>query len=351
MRRFLILSCVGLVLALGGCTSQKVLNSVTSERGYTLTSDVPYARNLGLNLDVYGPNKVTDAPVVVFFYGGRWTRGDKADYKFVGQALATRGFVVVVPNTRHYPQVRFPDFIKDGALAVKWARDNARQFGGNPAKLFVMGHSSGAHIASMIALNENYLKNVGGTRSWLKGMIGLAGPYDFLPITAPDMRDIFGAPDKYQYTQPVFFVDGAQPPLLLIHGDDDQVVPVDNTRKLAAAVKRVGGSVETEIYPRLGHETLINSFASLMRGRTDALDKTESFIKRRALAASPYSSAIVATPLDAPAPAEAAAPSLVVEDIPEAPQPVPAPEDGAAPAATPDEATMPPPQPIEAVIP
>lgn len=325
LRKVLLLSILVLAGGLAACTSQKVLNSMTSERGYTLTSSVPYdGRKLGLTLDIYAPNQVTDAPVIVFFYGGRWTNGDKAEYKYVGQALATRGFVVVIPNTRHYPQVRFPDFIKDGAIAVKWARDNAKTYGGNPAKLFVMGHSSGAHIAAMIALNENYLKNVGGTRSWLKGMIGLAGPYDFLPITAPDMRDIFGQPDLYQYTQPVFFVDGRNPPLLLAHGDADKVIDVSNTRKLAAAVKRAGGAVETEIYPKLSHEMIINSFASALRGRTDVLDKVESFVKRRAASASPYSSAITATPLSAPA--EAPAPMLEVEDIPdEQPSPVPVP--------------------------
>lgn len=345
LRKVLLLSILVLAGGLSACTSQRVLNSMTSERGYTVSSSIPYDRKLGVALDVYMPNQVTDAPVIVFFYGGRWTNGDKAEYKYVGQALATRGFVVVIPNTRHYPQVHFPDFIKDGALAVKWARDNAKTYGGNPAKLFVMGHSSGAHIATMIGLNENYLKNVGGTRSWLKGVIGLAGPYDFLPITAPDMRDIFGQPDLYQYTQPIFFVDGQNPPLLLAHGEADKIISVENTRKLAAAVKRTGGAVETEIYPKLSHEMIIESFASVLRGRTDVLDKVENFVKRRAASASPYSSAITATPLSAPV--EMEAPSLEVEDVPDAQiSPVPVPEE-----LLDDGAAAPPPQPVPVPVP
>src|SRR3546814_4184391 len=101
----------------------------------------------------------------LFFFGRRWQQGDKSQYKFVGQALAAQGFLAVIPNYRLYPQVRFPDFVKDGANAVKWARDNADRYGGSSDRLFVMGHSSGAHIAAMLALDEEFLKGVGGSRS------------------------------------------------------------------------------------------------------------------------------------------------------------------------------------------
>lgn len=287
------------LLLLGGCTATG-LSAITTDSGYTLTQNVPYDRANQLTLDIYSPNGVKNAPVVVFFYGGRWQKGDKSEFKFVGQALASRGFMAVLANYRLYPQVRFPEFIKDGAHAVKWAHDNAAQYGGNPGKLFVMGHSSGAHIAAMLALNEEYLKAVGGSRSWLAGMVGLAGPYDFLPITAPDLRDLFGPVERFPYTQPVFFVDGQNPPLFLVHGENDEVVDVANTKKLAQAVSRAGGPVETLIYPKLSHELIIGSFASVLRGRSDVLDQVEDFIKRRAAAAAQNNArdnGIAATPL------------------------------------------------------
>ena len=279
MRTFLV-TVIASLLLLTGCSGPQLLNSLTTDKGYTVAADVPYESASGLRLDVYTPDNVQNAPVVVFLFGGRWTEGDKSLYKFAGQALASKGIVAVIPNYRLYPQVRFPAFVEDGAKAVKWARQNAASYGGDPAKLFVMGHSSGAHIAAMLALNEQYLKAVGGSRSWLKGMIGLAGPYNFLPITDPELRDIFGPPEKFEQSQPVFFVDGRNPPLLLLHGEDDQIVWVSNTRSLSKAIANAGGPVETVIYPKMSHTLIVGSLGSVLAGRIDVLSHIDVFVKR-----------------------------------------------------------------------
>jgi len=323
MMRILVFLLLGLgaMAGLAGCTGQTMLNEFTSSRGYTLTSDVPYDAASKLTLDVYMPENVQNAPVVVFFYGKRWQGGDKSEYKFVGQALASRGFVAVIPNVRLYPRAYFPDFVKDGAKAVKWARANAAQYGGRADKLFVMGHNSGAHIASMLALNEEYLKGVGGSRNWLRGMVGLAGLYNFMPITAPDLRALFAPVDRFPYTQPIFFVDGNNPPLFLAHGEDDAIVPVSNTKTLAQSVTKAGGPVETLIYPKMSHDLIISSFASMLRGRADVLDQVEDFIKRKSSgrpAARP--SAINATKLNTNVPQEDG--TLFTDSIESAP-PVP----------------------------
>lgn len=269
-------------LAMAGCSGQTMLNRMAPDDGYKVVYDQVFDASTNLKLDIYSPNDARNAPTVVFFYGGRWSEGDKADYKFVGQALASRGFVAVLANYRHYPQVKFPAFVEDGARAVAWTRRNIDQFGGSRDRLFVMGHSSGAHIAAMLALNEEYLKAVGGSRTWLRGMIGLAGPYDFMPITAPDLRDMFGPVDRFAYSQPVFFVDGKNAPLLLIHGENDTVVEVKNTRSLARAVAKAGGPVETLIYPNLSHTMIIGALGSFLRGRADVLDQIEAYINKRA---------------------------------------------------------------------
>ncbi|MDM4770020.1 alpha/beta hydrolase [Solimonas sp. SE-A11] len=279
MRKLIPLFCLVL---LAGCTGPGVLNAFTPSSGYNQAMNLPYDPTSGQTLDVYTPEGARNAPVVVFFYGGRWSEGDKQEYRFVGQALASRGIVAVVPNYRKYPQVRFPTFVEDGAQAVKWARNNAAAYGGNPEQLFVMGHSSGAHIAAMLALNESYLKKVGGSRSWLRGMIGLAGPYNFLPITDPVLRDIFGPPERFEQSQPIFFADGQNPPLLLLHGENDQIVWPDNTRSLAKAVANAGGPVETVIYPKMSHTLIIGAFGSVLRGSTDVVDHVDEFVKRMA---------------------------------------------------------------------
>ncbi|MFA5941929.1 MAG: alpha/beta hydrolase [Sinimarinibacterium sp.] len=268
------------LLMLSACSSPQVVNRFASDNGYKVAVNLPYERTLGLDLDIYYPPQATGAPVIVFFYGGRWSLRDKSEFEFVGQALASRGFIAVLPNVRKYPDVRFPDFVDDAARAVRWTRENAPTYGGDTDKLFVMGHSSGAHIAAMLALNEAYLKKAGGSRAWLRGMIGLAGAYDFMPITAPDLRDLFGPVDRFQYSQPIFYTDGQNPPLMLIHGRNDDVLSVSNTENLARSVAKAGGAVETVIYDSLSHNMIIGSLASYLRGRADVLENIEEFVTR-----------------------------------------------------------------------
>lgn len=280
MRQLILWVALGALLA--GCAGTGALNTLTPSAGYSVASNLPYDEAGRLRLDVYSPSDARGRPVVVFFYGGRWTDGSKDEFKFVGEALASRGYVAVIADVRQYPAVRFPAFMKDAAQVVKWVRSNVGQHGGNGEQLFVMGHDSGAHIAAMLAIDRKYLAEVGGSRQWLRGMIGLAGPYDFMPITAPDLRDLFGPPDQFEQSQPIFFVDGGNPPLLLIHGEDDDVVWVKNTRNLAQAVGNAGGAVETIIYPKLGHRLILANIARPLRGRSDVLDNISEFINRRA---------------------------------------------------------------------
>lgn len=282
MRFFSLWLLCGLWLT--GCAGTSALNALTPSSGYTLVSNLPFDPETGLRLDIYTPEGARNAPVVIFWHGGRWTDGAKEDFRFVGEALASRGFVAVLPDHRKYPQVRFPAFVEDGAKAVAWVRREIATHGGDPGKLFVMGHSSGAHIAAMIAIDGRYLQAVGGNRGWLTGMIGLAGPYDFMPITAPDLRDIFGPPDRFEQSQPIFFVDGRHPPLLLIHGEDDDVVWVKNARNLAQAAANAGGTVETVIYPRLSHRMAVAALGRPFRTQYDVLDEVTEFVNRRARA-------------------------------------------------------------------
>lgn len=298
MRRPFVSLMLVLTLALAACSTPQLLNVFTPERGYDIATNLPFDTRTGLKLDVYTPERAKNAPVVVFFFGKRWSDGDKSEYKFVGQALASRGVVAVIANYRLYPQVRFPDFVEDGARALKWVRANIDAYGGSPERLFVMGHSAGAHIAALLALNEQYLKDQGGSRHWLKGMIGLAGPYDFLPISAPDLRDLFGPPEQFIRSQPIYYVDGRSPPLLLMHGEDDQVVWVKNSRNLAVAAGRAGAAVTTVIYPEMSHMMMLGSLGLVLRGRSDVLDHIVTFISKYADAQpGERRSAIEATPL------------------------------------------------------
>ena len=278
MRSFLMLAALA---ALAGCTGTGLLNAITPSGGYRAAEGIVYDSQLHLSLDLYQPPGASGAPVVVFFYGGRWEEGSPQDFRFVGQALSSRGYVTVIPDYRHYPAVKYPAFVQDAAAAVRWTLSQVQRYGGDPKKVFLMGHSSGAHLAAMLALDPEFL---GKDRERIKGMIGLAGPYDFMPLTDPDLRDMFGPPEKFELSQPISYVDGSNPPLLLLHGENDDRVWVKNTRNLAAAVKRAGGPVETVIYESMSHAWIVATLAAPLRGQSDVLDQIKAFVDREAVA-------------------------------------------------------------------
>jgi acetyl esterase/lipase len=212
-----------------------------------------------------------DGKAVIFFYGGSWDSGKKEEYLFVAQALASRGITVIIPDYRLYPEVRFPAFLEDGAQATRWAADRV-----GVDKLFVMGHSAGGEIASMMVANTPYLAKVGVDRMKLRGFIGLAGPYDILPLTSPKLIDIFGGANNPNI-EAITFAQAPLPPALLLHGLADTVVyPTRNSEHLAAAWRQAGASVDIKLYPDVGHIDIVAAFSDLLHKRAttreDVLD-------------------------------------------------------------------------------
>jgi Esterase/lipase len=269
-----------LMLTLAGCANRGMLNALAPDSGYQLSRNIVYDSQHGLRLDVYAPNDAHDAPVVVFFHGGRWERGDKDDDIFVGAALASRGIVAVLANYRLYPDARYPAFLDDCADAVAWTHANIDGYGGSANRIVVGGFASGAYNAVMLALDPEFMKKAGGSRAWLRGAIGLAGPYDFMPITDPTLRDIFGPPEHFGRTQPVFWARGDNPPLLLIAGADDKIVPPANTQKLFDRVKSANGPVEKIIYRNMDHAKTLNVVSTTLSGQADVLANMVHFVDR-----------------------------------------------------------------------
>lgn len=276
-----VLVCMALLLSMSGCSGIGFLNGISPRGGYVMKADVVYA-DASLKLDVYAPKKAhAKAPVLVFFYGGSWQKGStylKADYRFIAEALVARGYVVVIPDYRLYPDVKFPGFVEDCARAVVWAHANAAAFGGDPDRLVVMGHSAGAYNAAMLALEPDFLRQAGGDRAWLRAMIGLAGPYDFLPLTDPALIAIFEPAKPLRRSQPIDHVDGDAPPMLLLAGNDDTVVYPRNTRHLAAAVRAKGGTVEDFIYPSMSHIKIVATTATRLQPFSDVMDRVAKFV-------------------------------------------------------------------------
>lgn len=281
--KMLLLLTLVLVLfgALAACSPLRTLNALTPSRTYTLTEDVAYGADPRMRLDVYTPaDQRATAPVVVFFYGGSWNSGDRKDYKFVGEALASRGIVTVIADYRLYPQVRYPAFLEDSAAAVAWTAREIRRYGGDPSRLFVMGHSAGAYNAAMVALDGRWLAASGSKPAALRGWIGLAGPYDFIPIKDEAVRPVFFWPDTPTESQPINHVSAGAPPALLIASRADTLVdPVRNTGGLARKLRETGISVEEVYFDRTSHTTLVASLARPLRGLAPTLDVVVRFVE------------------------------------------------------------------------
>jgi acetyl esterase/lipase len=266
---------------LGGCSAATALNSLQPGHGLTETRAVAYGDDPRQVLDVYAPERVrADAPVVVFFYGGGWNSGERGLYAFVGRSLAEEGFVVVVPDYRVYPDVKWPEFLKDSALAVRWARDNAARLGGDPKRLFVMGHSAGAYNAVEIATDKRWLAGVGMRKTDLRGAIGVAGPYDFLPVRTDELKAIFGPEAQRPDTQPINHVDGTEPPMLLMTGAGDRTVDPGNTPRMAARLAAAGSKVDAQIFPRISHALAIGAISPPLRFTAPIFKHTVAFIRQ-----------------------------------------------------------------------
>ncbi len=277
----MIFAAVLALVAAIACSPLMIINALTSNTSYVKTADIAYGTDPRQKLDVYVPYDLQGtAPVVVFFYGGNWNSGRRQDYKFVGEALASRGIVAVMADYRLYPLVRYPGFVEDGAHAVAWSLNHVQEFGGDPKRLYLMGHSAGAYNAAMVALDRRWLASYQLTPSALRGWIGLAGPYDFIPIKNEATRPVFFYPDTPADSQPIHHITSTAPPALLITSTKDSLVdPARNTGGLSRQLRAEGVSVTELYFDSTSHETLVGTIAWPLRGLAPLLDQVERFVK------------------------------------------------------------------------
>lgn len=281
-RRGILAPALGALAA--ACSPLGMLNSLAPrDRGVSrIARDIAYGDDPRQRFDLYGPvwrAGEPTSPVIVFFYGGGWDSGARSLYGWAAQALAARGFVVALPDYRVVPQIVFPAFIEDAAMATARVAEVVGRYGGHPSRLGVAGHSAGAHLAMMITLDRRYMAAV-GQPDLIKAAAGLAGPYEFLPFDVPSSQNAFGRAPDPTLTQPVTFVRADAPALWLGHGTNDEVVHDEDTIILNDRMHAVGGRSEAKLYPGLNHADLIATFSPLFRKKAPVLDDVAAFFHR-----------------------------------------------------------------------
>ena len=240
-----------------------------------------YDSKNSLSLDVYQAKSSVKQPqdVVIFFHGGRWETGTREDYKFMGYKLAEQGFLVVIPDYRKYPNVKFPAFVEDAAHAIAWVDDNIMNTSAFQGEsLTVMGHSSGAHIGALALADASYLAALDKAPNIADKFIGLAGPYSFTP-EADDLKDMFGPPYNYPNMQVTTFIDGYEPHMYLLHGDADETVKAANYLKLEDAISAKGGKVTVKTYDGVDHTGILKPF-TWVGGNDQILKDVTTFIRQ-----------------------------------------------------------------------
>lgn len=279
MKFSISLGAVPLAFLATGCSSLvfTAANAPAHFGDFRRTADIAYAPGPRHDLDVYAPVAAEPRPIVVFWYGGGWEQGRKSQYRFVGAALAEAGYLAVLPDYRLYPEARFPAFVEDGAAALAWVVSHAAAFGGDPGRIYLAGHSAGAHLAAMLAYDPRWAARAGVPAGNIRGFIGLSGPYALDP-DEPVYRAIFAAPYGLDDWQPVRLARAGSPPALLLHGEADTVVSVAHAEALKRALEEVGVEAELRVYPGRDHRDTVAALAALAPHKLPIIQEIHRFI-------------------------------------------------------------------------
>jgi acetyl esterase/lipase len=280
--KLVTLLLMALFALLAACSPLRTFNSlVPKDPGASLVErGAAYGTHPRQRVDLYRPRATrgevarAPLPIILFLYGGSWQSGMREGYGFAGRALAARGFLVAVPDYRLVPEVRFPAFVEDCASALRWVRANAVRLGGDPDRVVLVGHSAGAYNAAMLALDPRWL---GDERRAVRGLVGLAGPYDFLPLSGPITSAAFGQERDLASTQPINFASVGDPPALLLHGSRDTLVQPRDSRRLAERLRAAGVDAQLKLYPGIGHIGMVTALARPLRGRAPVLEDIATF--------------------------------------------------------------------------
>jgi acetyl esterase/lipase len=247
----------------------------------TVARDVVYvagSRHPKHRLDVYAPAGASGAPVIHFVHGGYWVEGDKdflaaitALYGSVGVAMAKRGVVTVVQSYRLSPEVAIDAIVDDVMKGLRWTEEHAREHGGDPGRLFMMGHSAGAHLVALAGADEALHRSRGMDPRAVRAYIPLSAVWD-----VSGMHDAHDAAWNARVTLPVFGPDRARwaersplailragaPPFLVLVGDRDFPYMIPQAERARDRMKELGVDVEHRVIPGNDHAGMVLKFGA-----------------------------------------------------------------------------------------
>ena len=266
-----------------GCAPRHAAEKIlTFGNSWITAPNLPYGDLARQRLDVYRPRNARNAPVVIFIHGGRWREGSRDEYRLLANTLTRRDMVVVIPDIRLFPEAAFPVWVEDAAAAVNWTRANIARYGGDTSHIVVVGHSSGAHIITLLALDARYLGAGRGSRTndvgGVSGYVSLAGPVDTV-WTDRDVQEVMGPREGWAATYPRVYVDGTAAPMLFLHGDADETVRAGNSVRLAALIRQRGGCADSRVYRNVGHIGIIVALMAPALGFAPIADDVERFVR------------------------------------------------------------------------
>jgi acetyl esterase/lipase len=250
------------VLGLLGCRVPAVRASEVK-----VIRDVPYVHGPDADadrhqLDLYLPQDKKDCPVIVFVHGGAWVMGDKGFFGWgdaIGRFFAGQGVVAVLPSYRLAPQNSNADQAQDVARAVAWTYRHIRDYGGNPGRLFLCGHSAGGQLVSLVATDPRYLKAEGLKLAIIKGVIGVSAVYQAPEVLHVRLFDgVFGKdPAARRQASPLFHVRAGLAPFLIVYAEHELPTIGGDARAMAAALKKAGDHVQLLYVGHRDHESVM----------------------------------------------------------------------------------------------
>jgi len=261
-----------------GLGEQSAEHAISAHRDIDYIVGTEYADGRD-RLDVFMPAETADSPVIVFLHGGGLLIGDKGQGESVAKALVPRGIGVVAPNYRLSPGVAHPAHVQDAAAAFAWTLENIADYGGDPKRVYLAGHSAGAYMATLLALDDSYLRKVGLSESSVRGMIAIS-PFLYVEEVAPDRpKSVWGSDaSTWREASPTSHVGSERPPLLFVYADGDAEWRRDQIKRAVDALEAAGQErIEVVEIPDRNHLSIIEK---LVEGDDLASPRIADFVLR-----------------------------------------------------------------------